>query len=151
MPIGEKELREILEKNSQVNPFYNLILTLEKNGARYDMCDKIILQGLINGIKNNLINISTNNESIIGQSVISTLILHFSSIKKSELKKLSAIIVKIIDDENPKSNDGVVRVLSFFSRMLTNPLFWTKWSKDEIALLNILKNMISETLDYSHK
>lgn len=149
--LQKGEQRAIVENNTSVNPFYKLILTLEKNGVEYDMCSKIILQGLIKGIKDSLINISTKNESIIGQSVIPALFLHLSSVNKPDLKKLNVIIKKIIDSKNPKGSTGVGKVLTFYASILINPLFWTKWNNDEIALLSILKNMISETLDYSHK
>jgi len=148
LDLTNDEIKTILKINSDVNPFYKLILSLEKKDVKYDLCNKIILQGLINGIKNNVINLSCENESIIGQSIIPALFLHFLTINKSDLKKLNKHIKKILDIKN---SEGIQVLLTQFVSRITNPILWKSWSDDEIAQMNTLNIIISETLDYSSK
>ncbi len=144
LPLKKEELRAMLEKNSEVNPFYKLILSLEKKGAKYDLCDKIILQGLINGIKNNLINIASYNESIIGQSVIPALAVHFSSVEKSELRKFRATLDKI---SGKRSSNNLSDIINYVTSLMISPMFWGTWSKNENTQITTLYHLVDSILN----
>jgi hypothetical protein len=144
LDLKKDELRSVLEKNYGVNPFYKLILSLEANGVKFDLCDRIILKGLINGIKNRLINLSSDNEAIIGQSVIPALHHHLSSINRSELKKLQKDLDKILDK---KFSNQVSSLFNSLAGLLINPLFWSIWSNDENAQLMTLYSLVDVTLN----
>ncbi len=144
LPLKKEELRAMLEKNSDVNPFYKLILSLEKKGVKYDLCDKIILQGLINGIKNNLINIASDNESIIGQSIIPALAVHFSSVEKADLRKFKAALDKI---SGKKSSNNLIDIMKYFTSLMISPMFWGTWSKNENAQIITLYHLVDSDLN----
>ena len=144
LDLKKDELKTILEKNLDVNPFYKLILSLEKNGVRYDICDKILLQGLINGIKDDLINIASNNESIIGQSVIPALAVHLSSIEKSDLRRFKVVLDKILDKKSPNK---LIRIVNYFAGLMISPLFWNTWSKNENTQIITLYHLVDSTLN----
>lgn len=144
LDLKQDDTKKIIEKNSNVNPFYRLISNLENNGVKYDLCDQVILKGLVNGVKNNLINLASNNESIFGQSVIPALAAHFSSIDKTELRKFRNILDKIWDKKFP---DNLGNFLNGLSSTMINPLFWPMWRNNEDAQLITLYSLIDVTLN----
>lgn len=151
LPLNNMDFQNIVKKNINVNPFYKLIVTLETNGMYPKLCTKVLLNSLINGVKNNLINLTTDNESIIGQSIIPSLAIHLTTLKKSELKKfvniLSGIENKKDADNPPTGLEMLSNALEAISTMMISPLFWSEWSKNEDAQLMTLYFLINMTLN----
>ncbi|MGQ0794832.1 MAG: hypothetical protein ACT4N5_01435 [Nitrosopumilaceae archaeon] len=128
LDLSEKDLKTIVEKNSVVNPFFRLILTLEKNGIKRELCDSIILEGMINTLRKNMINLSSDNESITGQSIIPALASHISSLQRNQLQIIEKKLEQLLQQKFPGK---IMGTLSYYVYALISPLMWKSWSTTE--------------------
>lgn len=143
LQLSKEDLKQIVEKNAAVNPFFRLILTLEKNEIKRELCDLIILDGMVNGLEKNMINLSSDNESIVGQSVIPALSFHISSIKTDQRKIIEKQLSQLLERKFPGK---IIGTLAYWGYMLISPLLWKTWSTTEQSQIITMHLLVDVTL-----